>query len=832
MALKKDKAKLKKLINQKDRTEFIQEFIKFKNTYFNGNFKQASIAIGESREKVGGIFDRAGVPQGGGGSLLTETIKTPKSVTKIQDLTTRLKYEPDFLKNQKKFKNLKGKYTAKDIGNLLEVDTSTKRNIDDLTATLKELGVKSSVVTGNIKEYDIKDTINKMSTGFLDKRVKGDVKQKIIRRGLEKKADPNLHKFFESLKGQIRSSSQEAGVYVPRAVEDIGHSMSVVLQDKYPKLFKNSNVNTLPTFMYQDPIVNTVVLTKTGYDSNFDKILKDLNKLVNKPVTAESQRKLLDLKKQLDVNHKSVINLLKDPDQLKSFLSKYPETFNVKGVDFSYLKGQEKRVPKIDIKIPSVGEVFKSENLYADMSNTDPAFRIGNVDQINPNARTLKDLTLDERKLYRENVINQNVDNLSRFYTAVGFPKEDVVELTDTLITGGERSQGLSGTKVGIEKNVVNSFAQKVKSIPGGCRAVVTRALGGPIDKCEAIIKADPERAAIKLNNEITATKGPLKELKNDAQKLIRLYRGEGFNLRTGPSIKEMAKTFGVSEAEAKKKLLSGQWFTSDPVASSSYTDKLGKTKYVDVTPKEFMDFKRYVNRVNKTKSLSGGERYPVGTQDKLSIVPRYKLDEFEKADRLKSERNIFKDFTTKSGYMERAEGVLSYDSVKGGFVDPADPTTIVNQDQIKAWAEANPEKVTAGTEAVEAATNKSVLSNVAKSLARVGAPLPVAAIDSYFIGKQVAEGKGTAEIASNPLNWLGLATMEPLAKASGIAEPGKLNAILRLGLNPATIRGITRFAGLPGLAISTAMTAYDQYQKYKDGEGFIFNLLNQKGTE
>ena len=35
---------------------------------------------------------------------------------------------------------------------------------------------------------------------------------------------------------------------------------------------------------------------------------------------------------------------------------------------------------------------------------------------------------------------------------------------------------------------------------------------------------------------------------------------------------------------------------------------------------------------------------------------------------------------------MKRAEGVLSYDSVKGGFVDPADPTTIVNQDQIKAY--------------------------------------------------------------------------------------------------------------------------------------------------
>ena len=140
--------------------------------------------------------------------------------------------------------------------------------------------------------------------------------------------------------------------------------------------------------------------------------------------------------------------------------------------------------------------------------------------------------------------------------------------------------------------------------------------------------------------------------------------------------------------------------------------------------------------------------------------------------------------------------------------------------------------EVKVGEEPVKAATNKSVLSNVGKALARVGAPLPTALIDSYFIGQQVKEGKGTAEIASNPLNWLGLATMEPLSKAAGIAEGGGFNKALRLGLNPATIRGITRFAGLPGLAISTALTAYDQYQKYKDGEGFIFNLLNQKGTE
>ena len=157
----------------------------------------------------------------------------------------------------------------------------------------------------------------------------------------------------------------------------------------------------------------------------------------------------------------------------------------------------------------------------------------------------------------------------------------------------------------------------------------------------------------------------------------------------------------------------------------------------------------------------------------------------------------------------------------------------IASQSDIKKYAADNPMEVKVGEEPVKAATNKSVLSNVGKAMARIGAPLPTALLDSYFIGQQVKEGKGTAEIASNPLNWLGLATMEPLTKVSGVATgSGALNKALRLGLNPATIRGISRFAGLPGLAISTAMTAYDQYQKYKDGEGFIFNLLNQKGTE
>ena len=283
--------------------------------------------------------------------------------------------------------------------------------------------------------------------------------------------------------------------------------------------------------------------------------------------------------------------------------------------------------------------------------------------------------------------------------------------------------RGLQITKEAKAK-ILGSFIDKVKSVPGGCRAVVTRALGGPIDACEAIIKADPKAAAVKLNNAITATKGPLKDLKETS--------------------KDVAKLIDTGQ---------------------------------------------------------------VTTADKL---PR--PDDAKLADTFK-------------------ETNLRWNDDIGAFVTPDED--VASQADLKKYAADNPMEVKVGEEPLKAATNKSVLANVGKAMARVGAPLPTAVIDSYFIGQQVKEGKGTAEIASNPLNWLGLATMEPLTKISGVAEgSGTLNKALRLGLNPATIRGISRFAGLPGLAVSTAMTAYDQYQKYKDGEGFIFNLLNQKGIE
>ena len=128
------------------------------------------------------------------------------------------------------------------------------------------------------------------------------------------------------------------------------------------------------------------------------------------------------------------------------------------------------------------------------------------------------------------------------------------------------------------------------------------------------------------------------------------------------------------------------------------------------------------------------------------------------------------------------------------------------------------------------------------KGFYRLGSPLATAA----FTIPQALDEKVTAtEIATDPFNYLGLATMETLGKRAGTiaapaaaeatgimgtlknyatlknvgeAIPGKLSTALRLGLNPRVLAGASRFLGIPGLIASTGYSLYD-YLSNKDKE-------------
>ena len=211
----------------------------------------------------------------------------------------------------------------------------------------------------------------------------------------------------------------------------------------------------------------------------------------------------------------------------------------------------------------------------------------------------------------------------------------------------------------------------------------------------------------------------------------------------------------------------------------------------------------------------------------------------------------------------------IKYDSY-AGFVKPEDPNVRASQSDVLYWIADNeiPEEVTnvaktvgeigaviggatvglglpdvkKTVEEAKAVGKSPIKSVLGKGFYRLGSPFATAA----FTVPQALDEKVTAtEMATDPLNYLGLATMETLGKragtiaapaaaeASGIlgalknyatlknvgeAVPGKLNAALRLGLSPRVIAGASRFLGIPGLIASGAYTLYD-YLSNKESE-------------
>jgi len=421
--------------------KFMNAFLEFMNKEHDGNFSAASAAIGQDRNKIRGIFDRvrlsetgtrAGGVGIGKGQKVKTTIPEPKEKMLYSDATTAVKADQNFFKDKIKNYDKKKFYNAKDLGNILGLDFAGRKDIyDKFTRDLKRFNVaKKSSTTAEKglgqKKYQLGDVVDKLTKGYKKKLVKGQRVSQTERIGIEGRLDPELKTFLSNFKNSTRSISKEEGIYVKNAVEDVGHPLSVKITDKYPKLIKNSNINKINTLTFQDPRINREILEKTGYEAKHDSLLKSLNKLVGKKIGPKEIEQLESIKVEMNnLHNKALIDI-------KNITKEVP-----------YLKGQENRLPKIDVNIPKAGQTFKSEDLFVDMSNVNPAFRVGLVEDINPNAKFFKDLTKEQKEIYKRNVLDQTKFNLGKFYTETGFPKEQVDELKESLEFGTASKLGI-----------------------------------------------------------------------------------------------------------------------------------------------------------------------------------------------------------------------------------------------------------------------------------------------------------------------------------------------------------------------------------------------------
>jgi hypothetical protein len=433
---------------QKDRTkeiEFLEAFIEFKNKYYGGNEKAAiEKGLGLNREKIRGIIVRTTTKDRRTGKISTVqeeiiTTEVPENPIRYIDATTAVKKDPNYFKNFLTKENKNDYLSAQNIANTLGFKFQHKSERDQFTAMLKELGVKQKEVPGKrYTSFKLSDVVNKLTEKNKRKIVKGDVLAPTRRLEIENKLDADLYsKILSASKSRTNSilKSQNLKLNLKLnpgyAVDDIGHVVSIKETDKFPKLFKNSDVNKINSLVYEDPLINQDVKKVTGYEKRYKKFFEELESLVGKDITAADRKKLMGIRKGMEENYLRLIDTISNPKKLKAIITDARPDITISDEYIKYLTSHVNRIAKIDIKIPQIGEKFKSEDIFTDMSNVDERYIIGYIDKINPTAKKFKDLSRSEKETYEANILAQNAEIVGDFYKKLGFSANEIKELKD-----------------------------------------------------------------------------------------------------------------------------------------------------------------------------------------------------------------------------------------------------------------------------------------------------------------------------------------------------------------------------------------------------------------
>ena len=464
---------------------FLEVFETFANKHFGGNISKTSENLNLPRQFVKGIKDRVALSETGvrssagfgkDFSIAKATVPEPKNGLSFNDVTTNMKKNPEsfynLIKRDPETNRLKNEYLdAESLGHYLGM--SFERNekgirkgsgkilYDAFGNVLRDpkTNIKFKTTLEGKKIYNVNDAINKLLTRSENKLVKGDRKSDrgLGRYKVERDFDPELDSVRNGLKQRTRTRSQDLDIYMPYAIDDVGHPFSLIKSEQnkaYKKLFKDSNINRLNTLVYQDPLINSQLFKNSGYETKYESIFNDLTKIQNKTVTKEVQKQLLDVKKRLNDNYNYIQDIINDPKKISQYINKNTVLADKKYLN--YLSTQGDRVQKIDINIPKVGSKFKSEDVFADMSVVNPKYIMGYVNQINPNAKKFKDLSMSEQALFKANALEQSSKIVSDFYKKAKFSKDDVETVAEG-ITMDYATGGRVGLKEGTPKKPIFS---------------------------------------------------------------------------------------------------------------------------------------------------------------------------------------------------------------------------------------------------------------------------------------------------------------------------------------------------------------------------------------
>ena len=450
-----DKSKIlydqKKMTEVKELTnkEFAEKVANFIDTKHGGRLEAAvkdilgvtekTKDVDNLRQRINSLFKNRGIERG----IRTGNIAPPSNIDitydeKVtwSDLTTNISKDKNYLRRKIKKFIKEGKldpnkyYTLQQLADAFGIEFKDKSQSNNMGYILsnKLKGEIRTTKTGKYPYYHLGDTLKALQNRFKDKKIPGKVKKGSEKYAFNKSFDPELSLELVNLQDRIANLSKNADIYDDEAIPHWQHAESRDNMGKYPNVFRDSNLKTLQTATLGHPGVNVDLMTKKGYEAKKGSIYKELEKLIGKKANKENIETWKKLSERMN-------------DVYIDFFEEIEKKKNDPEVGDSYI-GAEKTVVPIKIKVPEIGEKFRSEHIYGDMSNVEEI--MGDIQDINPYAKKLSDLSQEEKDLWRKTVINQYLDHLTDFYKNAGYDDEDLETFEDWIYEGDPSGQTLS----------------------------------------------------------------------------------------------------------------------------------------------------------------------------------------------------------------------------------------------------------------------------------------------------------------------------------------------------------------------------------------------------
>ena len=125
---------------------------------------------------------------------------------------------------------------------------------------------------------------------------------------------------------------------------------------------------------------------------------------------------------------------------------------------------------------------------------------------------------------------------------------------------------------------------------------------------------------------------------------------------------------------------------------------------------------------------------------------------------------------------------------------------------------------------ATKSGITKTALKTLGRGLTALGTPAALLATEPLYIAGQVQQGDSLAEIATNPINYLGATFMGPATEFATKGLSPTIAKTMRLGISPSVLKTVSRRFGLPGLALSAGISGYELFDDYRNKRGMFSN--------